>query len=157
MKQSLPTRIEQAMKRSRPRPTPRPEPRNDVLLLLLALAAASGCGAKSVPVLPDKVVGHCVYVNNFSNREECREYVGEWTDEAAVCVIMASRGYPVRAEKGQKITGIDEVVQDDGNGADSRRDGRAVERSTYWVLNEVGFGLACRRAAQRVAHAAAPG
>ena len=71
------------MKRSRPRPTPRPEPRNDVLLLLLALAAASGCGAKSVPVLPDKVVGHCVYVNNFSNREECREYVGEWTDEAA--------------------------------------------------------------------------
>jgi hypothetical protein len=71
------------MKRSRPRPAPRPDPRNEALLLLLALAAASSCGAKSVPVLPDKVVGHCVYVNQFSNREECREYVGEWSDDAA--------------------------------------------------------------------------
>lgn len=36
----------------------------------------------------------------------------EWTDEAAVCVIMASRGYPASAEKGQAITGIADVEQD---------------------------------------------
>ncbi len=36
----------------------------------------------------------------------------EWTDEAAVCVIMASRGYPASSEKGQPITGIDDVEQD---------------------------------------------
>lgn len=36
----------------------------------------------------------------------------EWTSDAAVCVIMASRGYPVRAEKGQVISGLDDVEQD---------------------------------------------
>lgn len=36
----------------------------------------------------------------------------EWTDEAAVCVVMASRGYPASPEKGQVITGLEEVSQD---------------------------------------------
>jgi len=36
----------------------------------------------------------------------------EWTDEAAVCVVMASRGYPAAPEKGKAITGIDEVNAD---------------------------------------------
>lgn len=36
----------------------------------------------------------------------------QWTDEAAVCVIMASRGYPACSEKGQVITGLDDVEQD---------------------------------------------
>ncbi len=40
----------------------------------------------------------------------------EWTDEAAVCVVMASKGYPAAPEKGKVITGIDEV----------NRDGRAM-------------------------------
>lgn len=52
------------------------------------LAASSvvvlGCsGGGPVPTLPDKVVGHCTYTNRFSSRAECREYVGEWTDELA--------------------------------------------------------------------------
>jgi len=31
----------------------------------------------------------------------------EWTDEAAVCVVMASGGYPVKYEKGKAISGLD--------------------------------------------------
>jgi phosphoribosylamine--glycine ligase len=37
----------------------------------------------------------------------------EWTDEAAVCVVMASRGYPASSEKGQPISGIDDVNRDE--------------------------------------------
>jgi hypothetical protein len=76
MKQTWTGRIQRGMNR--------PKTRKDLLLALLALAALASCsGGGPVPQLPDKVVGHCIYVNQFSNREECREYVGEWTDEAA--------------------------------------------------------------------------
>lgn len=50
--------------------------------LVLIYAAGCGCGGP-VPVLPEKVVGSCTYVNRFSKLEECRDYVGEWTDEEA--------------------------------------------------------------------------
>ncbi len=40
----------------------------------------------------------------------------EWTDEAAVCVVMASRGYPASPEKGKVITGLEDVD----------REGRAI-------------------------------
>ena len=33
----------------------------------------------------------------------------EWDDNAAVCVVMASGGYPVSYEKGHEISGIDEA------------------------------------------------
>lgn len=33
----------------------------------------------------------------------------EWTEEAAICVIMASKGYPAAPEKGQPITGLHEL------------------------------------------------
>lgn len=33
----------------------------------------------------------------------------EWADNAAVCVVMASGGYPVSYEKGYEITGIDDA------------------------------------------------
>jgi hypothetical protein len=36
-----------------------------------------------VPVLPEKVVGNCTYVNRFSQREECKDYVGEWDEKTA--------------------------------------------------------------------------
>ncbi len=35
----------------------------------------------------------------------------EWATEAAVCVVMASRGYPGQYEKGKVITGLDEAAQ----------------------------------------------
>lgn len=37
----------------------------------------------------------------------------EWEDNAAVCVVMASGGYPVKYEKGYPISGLDEVKADD--------------------------------------------
>ncbi|PZE20226.1 phosphoribosylamine--glycine ligase [Paenibacillus xerothermodurans] len=33
----------------------------------------------------------------------------QWSDEAAVCVILASEGYPAAYPKGQPITGLDDV------------------------------------------------
>ncbi|HEY8500855.1 MAG TPA: phosphoribosylamine--glycine ligase, partial [Clostridia bacterium] len=36
----------------------------------------------------------------------------EWKDNACVCVIMASGGYPGEYRKGLKITGIDEALKD---------------------------------------------
>ena len=33
----------------------------------------------------------------------------KWSDNAAVCVVMASGGYPVSYEKGYEITGIDDA------------------------------------------------
>ena len=38
----------------------------------------------------------------------------EWEDNAAVCVIIASGGYPGEYKKGYEISGIDEIEQADG-------------------------------------------
>ncbi len=35
----------------------------------------------------------------------------EWSDEAAVCVVVASEGYPGSYEKGKVITGLAEAEQ----------------------------------------------
>lgn len=35
------------------------------------------------------------------------EYTFDWSEDAAVCVVLASGGYPGRYEKGKPITGID--------------------------------------------------
>lgn len=35
----------------------------------------------------------------------------EWSEEAAVCVVMASGGYPGPYEKGKPITGLDQVKE----------------------------------------------
>ncbi|MBL8951221.1 MAG: hypothetical protein JNK82_10620 [Myxococcaceae bacterium] len=52
--------------------------------LLFVLCFASACGAKGpIPELPSRVAGHCTYVNGFSKLQECRDYVGDWTDDEA--------------------------------------------------------------------------
>jgi phosphoribosylamine--glycine ligase len=38
----------------------------------------------------------------------------EWLNDAAVCVVMASSGYPGKYEKGKVITGLDEVARIEG-------------------------------------------
>lgn len=54
-----------------------------LLSLSVLLCAAVACQKAGVPTVPDKVVGHCTYVNKFSSMEECRDYVGEWSEQAA--------------------------------------------------------------------------
>lgn len=59
-------------------------PRLSTVLAVLCLVAGCQCGGGEVPTVPEKVVGHCTYTNRFSGLQECRDYVGEWTDEAAM-------------------------------------------------------------------------
>jgi hypothetical protein len=59
---------------------------------VVGLLALVGCGKTSgVPTLPEKVVGHCTYVNQFSQSPECRDYVGEWSDAQATSDCKAQR------------------------------------------------------------------
>jgi len=41
------------------------------------------------------------------------EHSLQWSDAAAVCVVMAARGYPEKPEKGAIITGLDDVKYGD--------------------------------------------
>jgi hypothetical protein len=55
-----------------------------LLVPALAFAALTGCLRNDpIPTLPEKVVGNCRYTNPFARAEECRDYVGEWTDKQA--------------------------------------------------------------------------
>ncbi|ATB33757.1 hypothetical protein [Melittangium boletus] len=54
-----------------------------LLSLSILMCVAAACQRGSVPIVPDKVVGHCVYMNRFSGLEECRDYVGEWSEKDA--------------------------------------------------------------------------
>jgi phosphoribosylamine--glycine ligase len=40
---------------------------------------------------------------------ELSKVKAEWTDEAAVCVVLASKGYPGKYEKGKLISGLEEA------------------------------------------------
>lgn len=46
--------------------------------------------------------------------ERLSELIIEWDDNAAVCVVMASGGYPVKYQSGYEITGIDDAESMDG-------------------------------------------
>src|ERR1700726_3596403 len=51
----------------------------------------------------------------------------KWSDDASVCVVMASGGYPGTYEAGKKITGLDDAAKLDGvkvfHAGTSKRDG----------------------------------
>ncbi len=64
-------------------------------------------------------------IDGTLDRQVCR-----WLDDAAVCVVMASRGYPEAYEPGKPITGVDQATQVPGvavfHAGTARRDGRLV-------------------------------
>lgn len=76
-----------------------------------------------------------------------------WTNDAAVCVIMASRGYPATSEKGQPISGLDDVAED-GRAvvfhAATAQDGGDVVTNGGRVLAVTALGRDIPRAIDRV-------
>lgn len=67
----------------------------------------------------------------------------EWSDHAAVCVVMASGGYPGVYEKGKVINGLDEARAVDGVvvfHAGTKLDGGAVVTSGGRVLGVTAIG-----------------
>lgn len=93
-------------------------------LLLLATAATvlggCQCNGFDVPPLPEKVVGRCTYRNQFSQLEECKDYVGEWTEKEATddctangsTVALGERcGIPEAEKFGDCIFIVDEAKQ----------------------------------------------
>lgn len=66
-----------------------------------------------------------------------------WDEQAAVCVVLASAGYPKKARKGDEITGIDQAEQLAGVHvihAGTAREGESLVSSGGRVLAVVGLG-----------------
>jgi phosphoribosylamine--glycine ligase len=80
----------------------------------------------------------------------------EWTDDWAVTVVLASRGYPESSSSGDVISGLDEVEDAEVFHAATRRaDGEFVTAGGR-VLNVTGLGATPGEARDR-AYAAADG
>lgn len=62
-------------------------------------------------VLPRLKTDLCVVFNQMLNRNLVKQHL-EWYDEAAVCVVLASGGYPESYETGFEITGLSQVPKD---------------------------------------------
>jgi phosphoribosylamine--glycine ligase len=76
----------------------------------------------------------------------------EWHDKAAVCVVMASGGYPAAYTKGFEIMGLDEVLQMDDvmvfHAGTSLQDGKVVNTGGR-VLGVTGLGSTVAEAIER--------
>lgn len=82
----------------------------------------------------------------------------EWSDEAAVCVILASEGYPATYPKGRVITGLDEAAAQEGVElfhAGTSQNGDQFVTSGGRVLGVVGLGADTAQARERAYKAAA--
>lgn len=80
-----------------------------------------------------------------------RELQIEWDSRAAVCVCMASGGYPVKYEKGFPITGLDEAAGDDifvYHAGTAEKDGQTVTAGGR-VLGVTALGNNLEEAAAR--------
>lgn len=67
----------------------------------------------------------------------------EWEDNAAVCVVMASGGYPTKYRTGYEITGLDEVEKNDDLmvfHAGTKRDGEKILTAGGRVLGITAVG-----------------
>lgn len=75
----------------------------------------------------------------------------EWYDNAAVCVILASGGYPVSYEKGYTITGLEEIANKENiivfHSGTAKKDGKFVT-SGGRVLGITGIGDTIEQAIQ---------
>jgi len=73
----------------------------------------------------------------------------EWHDKAAVCVVMASGGYPASFEKGLPISGLDAAAKIEDmvvfHAGTSLKDGRVVNNGGR-VLGVTGLGTTVRSA-----------
>ncbi len=75
----------------------------------------------------------------------------EWYDNAAVCVILASGGYPVSYEKGYTITGLEEIAKKENtivfHSGTAKKDGKFIT-SGGRVLGITGIGNTIEEAIQ---------
>ncbi len=79
-----------------------------------------------------------------------------WSDEAAVCVVLASAGYPGSYPKGLPITGLDQVSEDEAlifHAGTASKDGRTVTNGGR-VLGIVGRGAGIAEARAKAYEAA---
>jgi len=77
----------------------------------------------------------------------------EWSDDAAVTVVMASAGYPASSRSGDPIAGLDEAEGVEITHAGTAlRDGRLVTAGGR-VLNVTGLGPSVEEARERAYHA----
>lgn len=75
-----------------------------VLSGILLISEGCGPGVTGIPTVPAQVIGHCVYMNNFSGMSECRDYLGAgWTAEtvtadcqrrSSAAIIGSACNYP---------------------------------------------------------------
>jgi phosphoribosylamine--glycine ligase len=83
-------------------------------------------------------------------RQACR-----WVDDAAVCVVMASHGYPEAYEHGKAITGVEHAAQVPGvtvfHAGTADRDGHLVTRGGR-VLGVTARAADLRRAIDQAYH-----
>jgi phosphoribosylamine--glycine ligase len=77
----------------------------------------------------------------------------EWSQDWAVTVVLASRGYPESSSKGDVISGLDEVDAEVFHAGTAERDGEIVTAGGR-VLNVTGLGATPGEARDR-AYAAA--
>jgi phosphoribosylamine--glycine ligase len=80
-------------------------------------------------------------------RQVCR-----WVDEVAVCVVMASHGYPEAYARGRTIAGVERAAQGPGvvvfHAGTARRDGQLIT-SGGRVLGVTALGPDLRQAVDR--------
>ena len=85
--------------------------------------------------------------------ERLNEVTLEWDPKAAVCVVMASEGYPGSYEKGKLITGLEKLAQMQdilAFHAGTQRDDDSYITSGGRVLGVTAFGDDIKSAIERV-------
>lgn len=91
-------------------------------------------------VLPRLKTDLCVVFNQMLNRNLVKLHL-EWYDEAAVCVVLASEGYPEAYETGMEISGLSQVPDEIMVfHAGTRKEGDRLLTAGGRVLNVTAMG-----------------